>query len=185
MKKYLLSLIPVLTSTFLLNGCENNAGKNIVVSPNIIIGGTPAPNSSSNPSTGTPPVSGPTPSPAPSFNEAEAKREIDQLTRDFVDAINNQETERYQSFFTTSSRDWEKQVNSTESQAMLGFSSVITIIEMVYTSITESSATVTIKQRYYLRGISDGSTSPETYAETIATYKKEGGRWKFETITAR
>lgn len=169
-------------SAFLLNACENNAGKNIVVSPNIIIGSSPSPQVSNPSASPSPSASVSSPS---SFNVDEAKREIEQLTHDFVAAINAQETERYPSFFVSTSRDWEKQVKSTEEQASLGLSSVITIIAFEYASLTENTATVTIKQRYFLRSDFDGSTTPEAFGETLATYKKENGRWKFDTITAR
>ncbi len=183
MKKSPLFLTLFAASLLLFAGCENNAGKNIVVSPNIIVGGaTSGSNSGSTSGSNTSSVST-NPTPAPAINSDEIKKAIEKLVNDNVKALNEYNTSAIRGFFHSSSSDWQKQIASLEAYSNQGITLKTEVVGIEFKDVSETTVTAIVKQR--TTGTSVFGEQAQTSGETLATFKKEGNQWYIDTVTNR
>jgi ketosteroid isomerase-like protein len=182
MKKVSRILTLISLSSLIFTGCENNAGKNIVVSPNIIVGGAISGGSSSSTS-GNTTKEIPTTTPSPSVNSDEIKKQIEKLVKDNVNALNNYDLSSIRGFFHPSSQDWQKQVSALESYSNQGITLRTEILGFEYKDVSENTVTAIVNQKTI--GTSTFGEQAESTGQTLATFKKEGDHWYIDTVTNR
>ncbi|MBT9543764.1 MAG: hypothetical protein IV090_00095 [Candidatus Sericytochromatia bacterium] len=176
MKKSPVFLSLFATSLLLFAGCENNAGKNIVVSPNIIVGGaTSGSNSGSTSGSNSSNTSSVTASPAPSLPDSSAvKKQIEQVIHDNANAIN---TDDYDALFASlhPSSPINAEMQAARSAGFNNFGTRQEILSVDVTSVSEASSTAKVRRKV------TNSLGTVT-EEAIYTLKKNDQRWGIMTV---
>lgn len=179
MKKNLVFLSFLSASALLLAACENNAGKNIIVSPNIIVGGATS-GSSSGSNSGSTSTSGSstssvTASPLPSVPDSAAvKKQIEQVVHDNANAIN---TDDYDALFASlhPSSPINAEMQAARSSGFTNFGTRQEILGVDVSSVSESSSTAKVRRKV----TNSFGTVTE---EAIYTLKKNNERWGIMTV---
>lgn len=180
MNKALIFLSLFSTAFLVFTGCENNAGKNIVVSPNIIVGGATSGSTSGSNSGSTSGNTTPTPTPTvtstptPVPDSAAVKKQIEQVVHDNANAINNDDYDAlFASLHPSSPINAEMQVARASGISSFGVRQEIISVDV--SSVSEASATAKVRRKV--------SNFFGTFTEeAIYTLKKSDQRWGIMTV---